>query len=145
VILTRPYLVILATLLGLSLASSRSLADQPPARIRVLIVDGMITHDWQRNTRILKQILERSQRFPVDVSMSPPATQPTSAWDNWRQKFSEFTCVVMNFNGGYKPETGVHWPRELEKSFEDYLTRGGGVVIYHAAITHSPTGPRTTR
>src|SRR5204863_364445 len=82
--------------------------------------DGMNNHDWPRNTRILKAILEKSDRFSVDVSTSPPTTQPTEAWDNWRPKFSDYACVVMNFNGGYKPETGVHWPRELEKSVEDY-------------------------
>jgi hypothetical protein len=59
----RCYPVILATLLGLSLASSRSLADEP-AKIRVLIVDGMNNHDWQRNTRILMihQIKDDSPR-----------------------------------------------------------------------------------
>src|SRR3954468_7210990 len=105
----------------LCLACSQAFASE---KIRVLIVDGMNNHDWPRNTRILKAILEKTDRFTVDVSTSPPTTQPAEAWDNWRPKFSDYPVVVMNFNGGYKPETGVHWPHELEKSFEDYVTHG---------------------
>src|SRR3954467_13463641 len=112
-------LAMLLTLLCSALVIDTSMAE---GKIRVLIIDGMNNHDWPRNTRILKAILEKSDRFTVDVSTSPRLTQPTDAWDNWRPKFSDYACVGVDFNGGYKPETGVHWPRELEKSFEDYVT-----------------------
>src|SRR4051794_3504942 len=137
-----PLLIVLV--LGWSLAPSRALgADQPGKKIRVLIVDGMNNHDWARNTRILKAIMEKSDRFTIDVSTSPPTTQPSEAqaWENWRPKFGAYDCVFLNFNGGYQPKTGVHWPRELEKSFEDYVTNGGGVVVYHAANNSFPNWP----
>jgi len=130
--------MMLMTVIVLCLFSATAQGD---SKIRVLIVDGMNNHDWPRNTRLLKTILERSDRFTVDVSTSPPTTQPAEAWDNWRPKFSDYACVVINFNGGYKPETGVHWPRELEKSFEDYVTKGGGVLVYHAANNSFPNWP----
>src|SRR3954453_22377550 len=114
-------LILFAVLLATSLAPSRALADPPEPKVRVLIVDGMNNHDWPRSTRILKAILEKTDRFSVDVSTSPPTTQPAEAWDHWRPRFSDYACVVTNFNGGYKPEAGVHWPHDLEKSFEDYV------------------------
>ena len=45
-------------------------------RIRLLIVDGQNNHDWPRATKILKEILEGSGLFAVDVSTSPPADAP---------------------------------------------------------------------
>ena len=70
---------VLGVLLLASLAPSRARADAPANKIRVLIVDGMNNHDWARNTRILKAILEGTDRFAVDVSTSPPTTQPSEA------------------------------------------------------------------
>ena len=91
-------------------------------------------------------ILETSGKFSVDVSTTPPTMQPSeTSWDNWRPDFSDYACVVMNFNGGFNPRTGVHWPHDLEKSFEDYVNNGGGVVIYHAANNSFPNWPATTR
>ena len=45
--------------------------------------------------------------------------------------------ILSNFNGGHTPK-GVHWPREVEKSLEDYVSRGGGLVIYHSANNSFP-------
>ena len=94
--------------------------------IRVLIVDGMNNHDWQTGTRLMREILVEQGRFTVDVSTMPqdPA--------NWRPRFQDYDVVINNFNGGHQ-ENGVRWPAEVEKSLEDYVTRGGGLVIFHAA------------
>src|SRR4051812_4566985 len=100
-----------ALLLGVAMSPPRaSAADDVNKKIRVLIIDGMNNHDWARNTRILKAIMEKSDGFTVDVSTSPPTTQPTEAqaWEHWRPKFSEYDCIFLNFNGGYQPKTGVH-------------------------------------
>ena len=35
---------------------------------------------------------------------------------------------ILGF-GGYQPDKGVHWPREVEESFENYIRNGGGLVI----------------
>jgi uncharacterized protein len=132
-------LVPLAGLLAASLAVSQTGAE-PGEKIRVLIVDGMNNHDWARNTRILKAILEKGDRFAVDVSTTPPTTQPSEAgaWDAWRPRFADYQAVFVNFNGGHNPKTGVHWPGEVEKSLEEYVTNGGGLVVYHAANNSFP-------
>jgi uncharacterized protein len=100
--------------------------------IHLLLVDGQNNHDWPRATRILTQILESSGRFRVEVSTTPAANATKEAWDRWRPDFTKYNVVLSNFNGGHMAN-GVHWPREVEKALEDYVSGGGGLVIYHAA------------
>ncbi len=109
-------------------------------RIRLLIVDGQNNHDWQRATRILKEILESSGRFTVEVSTTPASDEPRESWNRWRPEFKKYSVVLSNFNGGHLAN-GIHWPREGEKALEDYVGNGGGLVIYHAANNSFPKWP----
>jgi len=126
----------LTTVVGASLAAD----PVPPPKLSLLIVDGMNNHDWPRATRILKEILEDSGLFAVDVSTSPPANARKEAWDQWRPQFAKYRVVLSNFNGGHTAK-GVHWPKEVEKSLEDYVGGGGGLVIYHSANNSFPDWP----
>src|SRR5687768_1096052 len=92
------------------------------AQIKLLIVDGMNNHDWPRGTQILREIYESSGRFTVDVSTSPPTTQPAEGWNSWRPAFEKYDVVVSNFNGGHTEAKGVHWPRHVEQALEKYVT-----------------------
>jgi type 1 glutamine amidotransferase len=133
-------LTLLAIAIGALLMPGPARAEPPapaPRKLSVLIVDGMNNHDWGRATRILKSILLDSGRFRVDVATSPPAGAPESQWQEWRPPFARHDVVVMNFNGGHTAQ-GVHWPRELEKSLEDYVRGGGGLVSFHAANNSFP-------
>lgn len=111
-----------------------------PRKLSALIVDGMNNHDWPRATRILRQVLKDSGRFDVTVSTTPPASQPAAAWAAWRPDFSKFDVVISNFNGGHS-SSGVHWPREVEQSLEEFIKGGGGLVVYHAANNSFPNWP----
>ncbi len=113
----------------------------PDQRISVLIVDGMNNHDWQRGSRLLRAILVQSGRFDVDISTSPDGKASTEEWARWQPAFSRYQVVVDNFNGGYNTNTGVHWPRALEQSLENYVTNGGGLVNIHAANNSFPHWP----
>ncbi len=101
-------------------------------KIPVLIVDGINNHDWQTATRELRAMLLASGRFTVDVSTSPPADAPAAAWDAWSPQFAHYRVVVNNFNGGHLHE-GIRWPRRVEQALEDFVSKGGGLVVYHAA------------
>ena len=118
--------------------------DRNPSKRSVLIVDGMNNHDWERATRILKSILEESGLFSVDVSTSPPAPAPAEKWQAWKPDFARYDVVVMNFNGGHTSK-GLHWPKDLEKALEDYVSGGGGLVSYHAANNSFPDWPAYNR
>jgi hypothetical protein len=117
-----------------------SLSAAPAKKISVLIVDGMNNHDWQRGTRLMKAILENSGLFSVDVSTSPTNGAPEEKWGQWRPAFSNYSVVVNNFNSGYKTNS-LRWPRAVEKSFEDYVSGGGGLVNVHAANNSFPLWP----
>jgi len=97
----------------------------------------MNNHDWLGATEILKEILEGSGLFHVDVSTSTPADAPKEAWKQWRPEFKKYDVVLSSFNGGHTAN-GVHWPSEVEKTLEDYVAGGGGLVIYHSANNSFP-------
>jgi type 1 glutamine amidotransferase len=95
-------------------------------------VDGINNHDWQTATRELRALLVASERFTVDVSTSPVADAPLSVWNGWNPAFTRYRVVVVNFNGGHT-RAGIRWPRRVEQALEDFVSGGGGLVIYHAA------------
>lgn len=103
-----------------------------PRPLKVLIVDGVNNHDWQAGTRAIRAILEATGRFQVEVSTSPARDAAPQAWAAWRPAFAHYRAVIVNFNGGHL-DNGLRWPPEVEAAFLDYLRRGGGVVIFHAA------------
>ena len=121
----------LAALAATRAASSLALSGQP-AKLRVLIVDGINNHDWKTATRGITEILTNTGLFTVDVSTTPPRDATPSAWDAWRPAFSRYDVVVNNFNGGDSAK-GIQWPAEVEASMEAYVRGGGGLVVYHAA------------
>ena len=103
-------------------------------KLRVLIVDGQNNHDWRMMTPPMKADLEKSGRFTVDVVTTPPAKSPKSAWDAFRPDFGKYDVVLSNYNG--EP-----WPEEVQKALEDYVSKGGGLSIIHAANNSFPAWP----
>lgn len=99
--------------------------------IKVLIVDGQNNHDWQRTTPYLKQILEATGKFDVFVVTTPPRGARPQAWGGFRPQFSAYHVVLSNYNG----ET---WPEDVRKGFEEFVSKGGGVVNVHAANNPFP-------
>jgi type 1 glutamine amidotransferase len=126
-------LVILACLLN------DALRVQVPAesteKLRALIIDGQNNHEWKVTTPILKQILESSGRFIVDVATSPPAGGDMRGFN---PKFAEYDVVVSNYNGD-------RWSEATEKAFESYVSGGGGFASVHAANNAFPDWPEYNR
>jgi type 1 glutamine amidotransferase len=96
---------------------------KPTNKLKALIIDGQNNHDWKTTTPLLRQALESSGRFTVDVATSPPAGQDMTGF---RPKFADYDVVVSNYNGD-------RWPEETEKDFDAYVSGGGGFVSVHAA------------
>lgn len=118
-------------------------------KIKVLIVDGQNNHAvWPKATVMMKQYLEETGMFKVDVARSQytwkagreadwlplagagetedlkePKTDP-----NFAPKFKKYDVVVNNF--GWK---AAPWPEATQKAFEEYMKNGGGMVVIHAA------------
>jgi type 1 glutamine amidotransferase len=133
---------VLTTVLGwlvLASLSSDLLRAQAPAesaeKLRVLIIDGQNNHEWKVTTPILKNILESSGRFEVEVATSPPAGADMRGFE---PKFADYGVIVSNYNGD-------RWSPAAEEAFESYVKGGGGFVSVHAANNAFPEWPEYNR
>jgi len=71
------------------------------APIKVLLVDGQNNHDWKATSPVLKQILEETKLFTVDVATAPGGSDLTS----FMPDFASYQVVVSNYNGApWSPE-----------------------------------------
>jgi hypothetical protein len=126
------------------LASPAVAAD----KIAVLIIDGQNNHNWKATTPPIKEMLEKTGKFTVDVITSPPSPAKAdpkkqltddekkardeaekarkALWPNFKPDFSKYQVVFSNYNG--EP-----WPDEVNAAFEKYMAGGGGLVVLHAA------------
>jgi type 1 glutamine amidotransferase len=118
------HLVLTALIAWSSLAATAFSADP----MRALIVDGQNNHNWQETTPILKQQLEETGLFEVDVVTSPPKQADMSGF---QPDFAAYDVVVSNYNGD-------PWPETTNQALVDYVSGGGGLVIYHAADNAFP-------
>jgi type 1 glutamine amidotransferase len=96
--------------------------------MKALIVDGQNNHNWQETTPILKRLLEETGLFTVDVATSPPKNADMSGF---QPDFAAYDVVVSNY-------TGDEWPEATKQALIDYVSGGGGLVIYHAANNAFP-------
>lgn len=90
--------------------------------LKALILDGQNNHDWRATTPLLKQWLEETDLFHVDVATSPPGDDLSE----FQPKFSDYDVVISNYNG--QP-----WSVATKESFLKYVRDGGGFVVVHAA------------
>ena len=92
-------------------------------RIKTLLVTGQNNHKWEVSHIALKLILENSGLFTVDIATSPKEGEYMF---NFKPNFASYQLVVLDY-------CGDRWPKETEKSFLDFVEKGGGVIIYHSA------------
>ena len=142
--IVRPFLILFLALLSACAT----------AQIKVLIVDGQNNHVvWPKSTIMLKQYLEDTGRFTVDVARSAytwnadaeaaylplagvpagedlPQPQPDP---DFAPPFTAYDVVVSNFGWRAAP-----WPDATQAAFEAYVRDGGGFVSVHAADNSFP-------
>ena len=106
------------------------LAPEPKPKypLKALIVDGQNNHNWKGTTPVLKQLLEETGLFTVDVATTPGQGQ---RMDGFAPEFARYDVVVSNY-------TGDEWPAATKAAFEKYMDGGGGLVVYHAANNAFP-------
>ncbi|PAW64787.1 MAG: hypothetical protein B9S34_12045 [Opitutia bacterium Tous-C1TDCM] len=161
----------LARLLACSccfLAVAVSAVSGAAAKIKVLIVDGQNNHAWATTTPLLKQILEETGRFAVDVSTTPAAKpagprMPKAASPEQKGSYEKAMAAYPALEAKHKAEApaqwakwrpnfsayqvvlsnynGERWPDEVRAAFVAYVKNGGGFVSYHAANNAFPEWP----
>ena len=117
--------------------------------IKALIIDGQNNHGvWPKGTVMMKQYLEETGLFSVDVertaytwqgedlitafplkggkqTVAKPEPMPDP---NFKPDFFKYEVIISNFGWRAAP-----WPEETQRSLESFVRNGGGLVIVHAA------------
>ncbi|MEM6844188.1 MAG: ThuA domain-containing protein [Bacteroidota bacterium] len=122
--------------------------------IKVLIVGGQNNHvQWPKITYMLKEYMEDTDMFSVDVARSAytwkgeeyldeftvegvgetTASEEPKSDPNFSPDFSQYDVVLCNF--GWK---AAPWPKATQEAFEKYMEEGGGLVVFHAADNSFP-------
>jgi type 1 glutamine amidotransferase len=143
--------VSLVGLLGQTLAIAGNDAEK---KLKVLIVDGQNNHNvWPKSTHMMRDYLEESGRFEVDLYRTRFTSKGTRFGDDFKLDdgkeykelkkpktdeefapvFSDYDVVVSNFGHGAAP-----WPDKTKAAFEEYMKSGGGFVSVHAADNSFP-------
>jgi type 1 glutamine amidotransferase len=118
-----------AALFATTFLSFNSAAADAPAKIKLLIIEGVSNHDWKHRLELVQKILAHDGSFAMDVSITP-ARADDPAWANWRPDFSKYDVVLSGYNNlGGKPG----WPGEVRRAFETFVRNGGGFYVYHEA------------
>ena len=91
--------------------------------VQGVIITGQNNHNWPVSHQAIKMTLDNSGLFKMDVAVSPEAGGDMSGFT---VDFSKYKLVVLDYNGD-------SWPKEMQDAFLEYVRKGGGVVIYHAA------------
>jgi len=104
--------------------AQRAFPAGEPAKLRVLIFSGLNNHDWRSTTPVIKKMFTDCARFVrVDVTEDPATLNPAT--------LSEYDVLVSNWTP--YPETRRTWRPESEAAFLDFVRKGGGLVVIHAA------------
>lgn len=133
----------LLTLLALS-----SCSDSPKP-LKALIIDGQNNHGiWPKSTVMMKQYLEESGLFTVDVARTQftwkgeehleryqisgmpktEALEKPKPDPDFKPDFSQYDVVISNFGWN-----AADWTQETKDAFEKFVREGGGFVPVHAA------------
>ncbi len=98
-------------------------ADEPP-KLRVLIFSGLNNHDWRSTTPVIKKMFTDCARFAtVEVTEDPAHLDAAT--------LGRYDVLVSNWTP--YPETKRSWPPTTEAAFLDFVHKGGGFVVIHAA------------
>ncbi len=95
---------------------------------KTLIITGQGDNNWEYSSPVLKQILDGSGLFSTDILTAPAKGGDMSAF---KPKFSKYKLVVLDYSGD-------SWSDATKAAFVEYVSNGGGVVVYHAACSAFP-------
>jgi uncharacterized protein len=95
---------------------------------KTLIITGQNNHNWKASSPILKQILDETGLFNSEITITPEQGGDMNAFN---PDFSKYKLVVIDYNGD-------SWNEKTNKAFTEFVSNGGGVVIYHAANNSFP-------
>ena len=134
-------LQVICLLAAVMLFAIQSQSVESAGKIKLLIIEGVSNHDWHHRLASVKEILAKDGSFEVSVSVTPQ-TADDPAWKTWRPDFSKYDVVLSGYNNlGGKPG----WPEAVQKSFAEFVAKGGGFYCYHEANNSFAEWPEYNR
>lgn len=109
-------------------AEERVLVSTDTAALKALIVSGQSSHGWKISSAALKELLEQTGLFKVDMAISPAQG---GEMGKFKPDFAAYDVVVLDYMGD-------SWSEQTKKAFVAYVKSGGGVVVYHSANNAFP-------
>ena len=95
-----------------------------------LIVTGQSnkSHNWEASHVAVKQIIESTDLFKVDVAISPQQGADMSAFS---PNFKDYDVIILDYDGD-------SWSEATKANFEEYMKNGGGLVVFHGTNNSFP-------
>ncbi len=104
-------------------ASAHANAEPDDARLRVLILSGQNNHDWRTTTPAIRQALEETGRFVVEITEAPERMTSES--------LAPFDAVISNWNA-WGDAAVSEWPAAAREALVAFVRSGKGYVTVHA-------------
>jgi uncharacterized protein len=120
----KQFIFLLFTAIWLSLFT----ACKNESGFKTLIITGQNNHNWKASSPVLKQILDETGLFKAEIMITP---DKGGDMNTFNPDFSKYKLVVLDYNGD-------SWSPKTNAAFVQYVSDGGGVVIYHAADNSFP-------
>lgn len=96
-------------------------ASAAPLKVMLLTGQSNKYHDWTKCAPAVKQALDQTGLFAVEVVTTPAQGQDMAGF---RPDFAPYAAVVVVYEGD-------EWPAATKQAFVDYMKNGGGLVVIH--------------
>lgn len=122
-------MLIIPCLLATACICHADTADPDAAvdKLRVLLLSGQNNHNWRETTPRIRQILQDSGRFIVDVTEPPEGLTAESL-----QAYDVIVSDWNTFTARYQAPREDGWSDEAKKAYLDFVRNGKGHVAIHA-------------
>jgi type 1 glutamine amidotransferase len=153
------FIILLGLLCSCNTGINKETIEKKENQLKALIIDGENNHGiWPKTTMMMKEFLEETGMFRVDISRKAytwqggahnvkdldSITQLLTMFPLKNAKytivrepqedpafapnFAEYDVIISNL--GWK---ATDWPEKTKQEFENYMKNGGGLVVIHAA------------
>jgi type 1 glutamine amidotransferase len=127
----RTFAAVFASSLLAVVLASLGIAQDKPAKLKLLIITGSHSHDWKGTLPVLQEFYGASGRFEVDVTLNPGKELS-------KEKLARYDVLMLHYKE--TREMPGRWPKEAEDALLDAVKGGKGLVVLHYTSSAFDTG-----
>jgi len=90
------------------------------SRLKILMLTGKHSHDWEKSSNFCKEKLERTGRFEVTVT-----TDPSKTLEN-KSELNQYVAFFVDY-------FGPNWSEEAQLNFAERIYEGIGLIVLHGS------------